>query len=273
MSFRVSETHPRNNREFTPMDLRQSRRDFGMQTIASSLAAGLTLGSIAARGFPLGSLAIGDEPPNPNSLGKGQIQGDVHGRRLIITTTSRVAGAVDSMRYQGVEFIDSHDHGRQMQSAASFDCSRDDPFWPERFNPTEAGSRSDGLGPSSTSRLLSFEAKDKTIQTKNQMAFWLPPGEQSFGRPGLNTTRISNHLLEKRIQIGCSVSPNAIQVDVAFEMPRDEKHRLAQFEVLTGYMPVHFQRFWRWDAGNRSFDSLDDARSARSRKSPKRSEN
>lgn len=75
MSSRVSETHPRNNREFTPMDLRQSRRDFGMQTIASSLAAGLTLGSIAACGFPLGSLAIGDEPPNPNSLGNGQIQG------------------------------------------------------------------------------------------------------------------------------------------------------------------------------------------------------
>ncbi|MBU6239317.1 MAG: hypothetical protein KGQ51_15960 [Planctomycetes bacterium] len=146
MSSRVSETHPRNNREFTPMDLRQSRRDFGMQTIASSLAAGLTLGSIAACGFPLGSLAIGDEPPNPNSLGNGQIQGNVHSRRLIITTTSRVAGAVDSVRYQGVEFIDSHDHGRQMQSAASFDCSRDDPFWPERFNPTEAGSRSDGLG-------------------------------------------------------------------------------------------------------------------------------
>lgn len=58
---------------------------------------------------------------------------------LTITTTSRLAGAVHSILWNGQEFIDSTDHGRQRQSACSFDSMSDDPFWAERYNPTEAG--------------------------------------------------------------------------------------------------------------------------------------
>ena len=36
--------------------------------------------------------------------------------------------------------------GAISQSAASFDCALAGEFWPERFNPTQAGSRADGGG-------------------------------------------------------------------------------------------------------------------------------
>ncbi|MFM9061891.1 MAG: hypothetical protein ACKOOI_02475, partial [Pirellula sp.] len=76
--------------------------------------------------------------------GNKSISIQVEGDPLTITTTSRLAGAVHSIRWKGKEFIDSADHGRQLQSACSFDAMSDEPFWAERYNPTEAGSRRDG---------------------------------------------------------------------------------------------------------------------------------
>ncbi len=75
---------------------------------------------------------------------------------IVITTTSRVAGAIHSLTWNGREMIDSFDHGRQLQSAANFDLGSR--FTPETFNPTEAGSSADGRGPTSTSRLLRIAA-------------------------------------------------------------------------------------------------------------------
>ena len=69
---------------------------------------------------------------------------------------------------KGQEFIDSHDHGRQMQSASRFDYGTD--FGGETFNPT-SGIRNDGIGTSSTSKLLQL-THTKT-KTTSQMAFWL----------------------------------------------------------------------------------------------------
>ena len=38
---------------------------------------------------------------------------------IVITTTKRLAGAIHSVTWNGKEFIDSTDHGRQLQSASS----------------------------------------------------------------------------------------------------------------------------------------------------------
>jgi hypothetical protein len=199
-----------------------------------------------------------ESPIDHESHGDHELKGVVHGKPLRIATTARVAGAIDSIQWNGMEMIDSFDHGRQLQSAASFDCGDDGPFWAERFNPTEAGSRSDGTGNTSTSALIEFEGTSSWLRSRTQLAFWTPPGELTFGRPALNQSSLSNHWLTKRIQIGCDTSPDAIQFDVEFEMPADESHRLAQFEVLTGYMPPIFERFWRWDATLSEFVELSD---------------
>ena len=174
----------------------------------------------------------------------------------MITTTSRLAGAIHSLTWKGKEFINSTDHGRQLQSASNFDAGA--AFIPETFNPTEAGSRGDGAGPQSTSRLLHLVARDRTLQTTSQMAFWLAPDEKSLGHPARNVTRVSDHLLTKRVSIGYRDLPNVIQYDVTFSVPVGEKHVYGQFEAVTGYMPADFKNFWVFNPESGMLQTLSD---------------
>jgi len=159
---------------------------------------------------------------------------------IVITTTSRVAGAIHSLRWNGKEMINSFDHGRQLQSAANFDLGSR--FTPETFNPTEAGSSADGRGPTSTSRLLRITASGNRLETTTEMAFWLKPGERSAGNLAKNSQPVS-----KKVTIGLPDLPHVIQYDVTFTVPAGEKHRYAQFEAVTGYMPAEFEKFWKFN--------------------------
>src|SRR5947209_10853729 len=100
----------------------------------------LALGSLSGAGA--------DEPPP----GEAVIRGTAGPSEIVITTTSRLAGAIHSLTWNGKEFIDSADHGRQLQSASSF-ADKAGRHNAETYNPTEAGSRKDGAGPGSSSRL------------------------------------------------------------------------------------------------------------------------
>lgn len=188
--------------------------------------------------------------------GNAVIRSRAGSSEIVITTTSRLAGAIHSLTWNGVEFIDSTDHGRQLQSASNFDLGS--VFSGETFNPTEAGSRFDGAGPASTSRLLHLVAAGSSLQSTSQMAFWLRPGERSAGKLAKNETRLSNHLLTKRVHIGWRNLPHVVQYDVTFHVPIGEAHSYAQFEALTGYMPVSFERFWKFNPQTRQFEKLSD---------------
>src|SRR5262249_1757144 len=111
----------------------------------------------------------------PHPSGNAVIRRRAGSSEIVITTTERLAGAIHSLTWGGKEFIDSLDHGRQLQSASSFDCGRSGEFWAECFNPTEAGSRDDSAGEKSTSKLLRLRAAGRELQTTTQMAFWLAP--------------------------------------------------------------------------------------------------
>ena len=169
------------------------------------------------------------------------IRAPAGGSEIVITTTSRLAGAIHSLTWNGREFIDSQDHGRQLQSASNLDLCGG--FFNETFNPTEAGSRHDGAGSTSTSRLLWISAAGRDLATVTQMAFWLRPGETSDGHPAVNTTELSNHLLQKQVRIGMPDLPHAIRYAVTFTLPADERHTKATFEALTAYMPEEFRTF------------------------------
>ncbi|MCC7423015.1 MAG: hypothetical protein IT428_22295 [Planctomycetaceae bacterium] len=192
----------------------------------------------------------------PPVSGDSTIRGRFGSSDIVITTTNRLAGAIHSLTWNGREFIDSFDHGRQLQSASNLACGKE--FFPETFNPTEAGSRRDGAGPKSSSRLLEIRARDNELFTRTRMAFWLVPGEKSGGHPAANTTALSDHLLEKRVRIGHAGLPNAIAYDVTFTLPEGEHHTYAQFEAVTGYMPAAFDTFWKFDATASTLRPLDD---------------
>lgn len=190
--------------------------------------------------------------------GNASIRGQAGSSEIVITTTDRLAGAIHSLTWGGKEFIDSHDHGRQLQSAASFDRGSRQAFWAECFNPTEAGSRADGTGEHSSSRLLRIRADGAELETTTRMAFWLAPGEKSSGRPALNNTVLSDHLLSKRVRIGYQQLANVIEYHVTFTVPEGEHHTYAQFEALTGYMPPEFERFWKLLPDSGTLAALDD---------------
>lgn len=188
--------------------------------------------------------------------GNQTIRGAFEGSEIVIKTTERLAGAIDSLTWNGKEFVDSRDHGRQIQSASNFDAGSR--FTGETFNPTEAGSRFDGAGKNSSSKLLHIYAHANQLQSTNQMAFWLRPGERSNGHLAKNATRLSNHLITKRVTIGYRDFPNVIEYNVTFSVPLGEKHRYAQFEAVTGYMPSEFSEFYRLDLERNKIDLLTD---------------
>jgi len=177
--------------------------------------------------------------------GDAKIRAPFGKSEIVITTTSRLAGAIHSLTWNGREFIDSVDHGRQLQFACSYDNTVERNA--ETFNPTEAGSRDDGAGNHSTSQLLELSAEKNVLRTRSRMAFWLQPGERSGGQLARNTELLSRHELSKEVRIGGFGLPNVLDYTVILHVPEGEPHQTAQIEALTGYMPPEFSSFWRFD--------------------------
>ncbi len=175
---------------------------------------------------------------------------------IVIKTTTRLAGAIDSLTWNGKEFIDSFDHGRQLQSASNLDAGS--PILAETFNPTEAGSRNDRRGNTSSSELLELRASANELTTTSKMAFWLAPGQKSGPNPAKNTTVLSSHKLTKQVKIGHKDLPNVISYNVTFTLPPDERHTHAVFEALTGYMPPEFGEFLQFNPVTEDLEPLDD---------------
>lgn len=198
--------------------------------------------------------AFGRSKPKP---GKGvSITENVLGSPLTIKISDNFAGAIMSLKWDTKEFINSDDHGRELQSASSFDELG------ECYNPTEAGNETDRR--SSTSKLLSESASGNTLQTRSQMAFWLPKGTpypQGCGntpsvKSAQNTTNLSNHIFSKTVRIGFGGVENAIEYDVNFHVA--EAHGHATFETLTAYMPPDFQKFLTYDPSTNDLEPLSD---------------
>jgi hypothetical protein len=209
--------------------------------------------SVLALAVLLSGQHLRAEPP---SSGNATIRGKFGDSEIVITTTDRLAGAIHSLTWNGQEFIDSDDHGRQLQSAASFDCALESKFCAECYNPTEAGSRLDGAGDKSSSKLVRLRVEGNELSSTTLMAFWLAPGEESSGRPALNDQILSQHLVSKRVRIGYKEFPNVLDYQVTFTVPEGERHTFAQFEALTGYMPAEFSRFMKLRDG--VLEPLDD---------------
>jgi hypothetical protein len=196
--------------------------------------------------------ALAQEQAGLGKDGRAFIKAPFQGSEIEIGISARNAGAIDSLTWKDVQFIDDYDHGRELQSAANFDGHR------ECFNPTEAGSYKDDTGATSSSRLLSLQVTESQIVTRTRMAFWLTPGETSpscRGIKAVNTTVLSDFELTKKVTLGAHGIPNVIEHDVTYHVPR--QHRRAVFEALTAWMPSRFVKFWSYDPAKDALTPLD----------------
>ena len=57
----------------------------------------------------------------PEPGGRASISRPFQGSPITLGLSSRTGGAIDSLTWGGTQFINAHDHGRELQSAASFD--------------------------------------------------------------------------------------------------------------------------------------------------------
>jgi hypothetical protein len=160
---------------------------------------------------------------------------------IALSTCDHDAGAICSLTWRGKQFIDDYDHGRQLQSAVSFDGRG------ESENPTEAGASylTDRYSPhASSSVLLASDVTGGVLSTLSRPAYWLP----------LNGVATSNLLFAKRVQFGFSgagrtapVLTNVLQYEVSYTIPANETHKSATFESLTAYVPREFSQIWTYD--------------------------
>ena len=90
-----------------------------------------------------------------------------HGKRwtisnnnIFISASARMGAGVDSLVWNNKQFINAHDHGRELQMACNTDT------FTECYNPTECGGRDDGNGPSTKTNILSASAHGHVMETK-----------------------------------------------------------------------------------------------------------
>ena len=173
-----------------------------------------------------------------------------NGAITLAVDTVRFAGAIASLRFNGFEYVNTVDHGRELQSAVSFDALG------ECWNPTEAGSRADGVGPLSSSMFVGGVVVSKSkFSTLALMANWLAPGD-TVGCPAgaLNPAVLSPHALAKTITIGAAGRTNVVRHDVTFEVR--EAHTSAVFEALTLYTSPSLGTAWTYDPGTRTLRNI-----------------
>jgi len=210
----------------------------------------------------MGCLALLVLLPNVRA-GLSQVSGDavIHApagnSEIVIKTTSRMAGAIESLQWDGTEFIDDADHGRELQTCWNGNAGVD-PIADETFNPTEAGSLDDGNGTNSSSRLLEIKAQGNRLETFSQPAFWLNPHETSGGKPARSQAILSNDRLRKRVMIGCTNLPHAIDYQVTVSLAAEDHNTRCVIEALTGYMPPEFDHFQVFDAKTGALGPVDD---------------
>lgn len=176
---------------------------------------------------------------------------------IVIKTSSRTAGAMESLQWGGKEFLNNADHGRELQACWNGNAGVE-PIADETFNPTEAGSLDDGGGATSSSRLLEIRAHGNELETVSQPAFWLNPSETSGGKPARNKTILSDDRLRKRVVIGVANLPHAIDCQITVSLAAGDRHTRCVIEALTGYMPPEFDQFQVFDAKTGKLAPVDD---------------
>jgi hypothetical protein len=136
---------------------------------------------------------------------------------ISVSTSSQFGGGVSSIKWNGKEFINNWDHGRQLSPNYQFFnryiC----------YNPYETGSLEDGNKPTTTSKLLSLTTSGNTLESTTQLAWYYktflanPGPNDACGDPSQwlpvtpYTTPLSDYKIHKTVTVGFLSFPNVIE--------------------------------------------------------------
>jgi len=173
---------------------------------------------------------------------------------LYVGLSGKFAGAIDSIYWEGKEFINSHDHGRQMQFAWQIgtifkDWNYDNQYYyGECFNPTEAGSERDAVGYLSGSILSNYSFNRNVVTTASIPAYWIPRGNQNNcrGKPWQYEKNSSNDKLSKKVTVSPGGIPNLIKIETTIVPEANAAKAVGgKFEVPAIYTNPEFNKFFK----------------------------
>lgn len=187
---------------------------------------------------------------------------------ISVQTSSRFAAAVSSIQWDGKEFINNWDHGRQLQLNAQF-FNRG-----ECYNPYEAGSQEDFKLLTTSARVLSLTASGNTLSSSTQMAWYLPRrqnprpdlgdycGDPRFwlplpGNETQYTGQPSPYRVDKSVTIGYHHGgvdiPNVIEYSSQLYIPEQVLKGLNNVTVV---MPFEFSSIRSYDVVSKSYRNI-----------------
>jgi alpha-tubulin suppressor-like RCC1 family protein len=192
--------------------------------------------------------------------GNGAITGTIFGSPVTLKTSSQYGGAINSMVWNGKEFVNNFDHGRQFSVNASFFNRY------ECYNPYETGTRADGDGPTSSSKVLSLNASGNTLESGTQMSFYLNTREprEGFGDECGNpaeyfwqvpsyTGPLSNYVFHKTVTIGFAGIQNVIEYRGTLSIPEVVYKGVVQMTTL---LPWEFNNLFAYDLASQDYRSM-----------------
>lgn len=177
---------------------------------------------------------------------------------IYVSMSSKFAGAIDSIYWSGKEFINSHDHGRQVQYAWQYGSDLQNVGSPaiwnynwstyrgECDNPTEAGTASDSVGYNSRSYLGSYSFNGNQFSTSSIPAYWSSDNNDYRTSCGANyMSGLSGDVLSKNVSIFSNYPANLIKI-VASISPasNDRKNVPSRYEVPALYLNPEFNKFY-----------------------------
>ncbi|KAL3852766.1 hypothetical protein ACJMK2_016382 [Sinanodonta woodiana] len=174
-----------------------------------------------------------------------------NGHDLFVSASSRTGAAIDSVVWNNKEFINSADHGRELQMA----CNTD--HFTECFNPTEAGGRDDWIETTTKTVINHVSAHGQVLHTTVHPAHWMRPGTRhrrdgcGNGSPALNTKETYEFPFNKTVTIGCAGSSNCIEFISKFTIGGHwpDGFTYIQMEAPTGYMTGEFTKAYNFNTG------------------------
>lgn len=180
---------------------------------------------------------------------------------IYLSISQKNAGAIDSIWWNGKEYINGNDHGRLAQYAWQYGTTFNSDWsfstaYGECFNPTEAGSIGDDPGDkagwTSRSRLNTYSLDKNVASTNNTPAYWANFSSDLRNRDCRLMQPYSddrtNDLLSKTITVSPNNIPNLIKITAEITPENNDQKKIpTRIEAPTLYLASDLNVFYVLD--------------------------
>lgn len=200
--------------------------------------------------------AISLSPTRAQVSGDGTITAPVLGLPLTLKTSSQFGGGISSIQWNGKEFVNNFDHGRQFSTNASFFNRY------ECYNAYETGSKDDGQGPTSSAHVLSLTTSGNLLDSSTQMCWYLSTRKPRDGYGDVcgnpdefldcppYTGPLSQYKLHKTVTIGFAGISNVIEYRSTLSIPEPVQKAVVQ---MTTVLPWDFSTLLTYDVVSKGY--------------------